>query len=230
MLPTLINSFCERFAVEHSSAVSELASMQLNVGVLLVKANGQVPPQPPVRAAILRIRSERTRPDVRRWQVALPHSMCADDAIDDPVDALKDFVSRLRTEPLLLKAYTAQAIVSMQDRLEEDDVAQLVSAANFAIKPIDEHFSDLSKLSHASLRHYAVDMLDALAKTGDAKLIKTVCRPTEDLAKAPFPPFDPSQARPLHTAPSPPTRGRLCGRTPSRYGRSSSATRTPSRA
>ena len=63
--------------------------MQLNVGVLLVKANGQV---------------------------ALPHSLCAPggmgDAAADAVsclDKLKDFVGRLKEEPLLLKAYTAQA-------------------------------------------------------------------------------------------------------------------------
>ena len=69
--------------------VHELISMQLNVGVLLVKANGQV---------------------------ALPHSLCAPggmgDAAADAVsclDKLKDFVGRLKEEPLLLKAYTAQA-------------------------------------------------------------------------------------------------------------------------
>ena len=50
----------------------------------------------------------------------------------------------------------AQAIVSMQDRLEESDVAPLAAKANFKINPIDDHFSDLSKLSHSSLRHYAV--------------------------------------------------------------------------
>ena len=80
----------ERFnIVEDADGVAELVSMQLNVGVLLVKANGQV---------------------------ALPHSMVAE--AEEPAQALADFVGRLKVEPLLLKAYTAQAIVSMQERAD----------------------------------------------------------------------------------------------------------------
>ena len=55
-------------------------------------------------------------------QVALPHEMVADG--DDNAAKLRDFVERLKTEPLLLKAYTAQAIVSMQDRLEDPEVVR----------------------------------------------------------------------------------------------------------
>ena len=69
--------------------------MQLNVGVLLVKADGTV---------------------------AMPHSMCAEGGAEGCAAKLQDFVERLRCEPLLIKAYTAQAIVSMQDRLEDDEV------------------------------------------------------------------------------------------------------------
>ena len=65
----------ERFnIVEDADGVAELVSMQLNVGVLLVKANGQV---------------------------ALPHSMVAE--AEEPAQALADFVGRLKVEPLLLK-------------------------------------------------------------------------------------------------------------------------------
>merc|ERR1719460_876689 len=88
-LPTMLSTFTSRFNVP-ADQVHELVSMQLNVGVLLVKPNGQV---------------------------ALPHAMCAEG--DTHVEALGDFVKRLKTEPLLIKAYTAQAIVAMQDRLEE---------------------------------------------------------------------------------------------------------------
>ena len=85
-LPTLINKFTERFNVP-DTVVDELVSMQLNVGVLLVRPNGQV---------------------------ALPHAMCAVEGDGAAAAALNDFVTRLKQEPLLLKSYTAQAIVFMQ--------------------------------------------------------------------------------------------------------------------
>ena len=51
----------------------------------------------------------------------------------------------------------------------------------------------MSKLSHSSLRHYAVDMLDALVKTNDDALVAAACAPSDNVAKAPFPPFDASK-------------------------------------
>ena len=93
-IPTLVDKFKARYEVGEE-AIDELVSMQLNVGVLLVRPNGQV---------------------------ALPHSMCAVEGDGEASAALDDFVSRLKQEPLLLKAYTAQAIVSMQDRLKDDEV------------------------------------------------------------------------------------------------------------
>ena len=91
-LPAPVEHFKKRFGVG-DEAVDELVSMQLNVGVLLVKANGQI---------------------------AMPHSMCGEG--EGCAVQLMEFVERLRTEPLLIKAYTAQAIVSMQDRLEDAEV------------------------------------------------------------------------------------------------------------
>ena len=195
--------------------------MQLNVGVLLVKANGQV---------------------------ALPHSLCAPggmgDAAADAVsclDKLKDFVGRLKEEPLLLKAYTAQAralpshlhchpftpvapcrpftpaahtphphldaapihtlsprstaqaIVAMQDRFEEGEVADLAKKAGLEITPIDEHFSDLSKLGHSSLRHYAIYLLERLLATADEALIAAACTPSKKEEQAFFPTFSMGQ-------------------------------------
>merc|ERR1719502_2358269 len=64
-IPTLINHFQTKFGVG-PEAVDELVSMQLNVGVLLVRPNGYV---------------------------ALPHSMCSlADGADGAVTALDDFV------------------------------------------------------------------------------------------------------------------------------------------
>jgi len=134
------------------------------VGVLLVRPNGQV---------------------------ALPHAMCAVEGEGASAAALADFVSRLKQEPLLLKAYTAQAIVSMQDRLEDSDVAPLVKKAGMQFPDIEEHFEDLSKLSHSSLRQYAILILEQLAKTADSGLIKLACTPSTDAARALYPPFDP---------------------------------------
>ena len=50
----------------------------------------------------------------------MPHSMCGEG--EGCAAQLQEFVERLRAEPLLIKAYTAQAIVSMQDRLEDEEV------------------------------------------------------------------------------------------------------------
>ena len=91
-LPAPVEHFKQRFGVG-DDAVDELVSMQLNVGVLLVKADGTV---------------------------AMPHSMCGEG--EGCAAQLQEFVERLRTEPLLIKACTAQAIVSMQDRLEDEEV------------------------------------------------------------------------------------------------------------
>ena len=161
-LPTLIDKFKARYAVG-PDCIDELVSMQLNVGVLLIRPNGQV---------------------------ALPHSMCA---VDDAAAALDDFVTRLKQEPLLLKAYTALAIVSMEDRLNDDDVKPLVKAAKLVIPDIDEHFQDLSKLSHSSLRTYAITILEHLVNTKDSKLIKAVCTPNSDDKRAAYPPFSQSK-------------------------------------
>ena len=164
-LPTIINKFKERFGVG-DDAVDELISMQLNVGVLLVRPNGQV---------------------------ALPHAMCALEGAGDPLAALRDFVARLKQEPLLLKAYTAQAIVSMQDRLGDDDVKPLVEKAKMAVPEIDEHFDDLSKLSHSSLRQFAITLLENLAATEDSALIKLACTPSSNASNAAYPAFSASK-------------------------------------
>ena len=44
--------------------------------------------------------------------------------------------------------------------LQDDDVAPLVEKAGMEVPVIDEHFEDLSKLSHSSLRNYAILILE----------------------------------------------------------------------
>jgi len=164
-LPTLIDKFKSRYGVG-TEAIDELVSMQLNVGVLLVRPNGQV---------------------------ALPHSMCAVDGEGAAKLALDDFVSRLKQEPLLLKAYTAQAIVSMTERLDDDDVKPLVKKAGMKVPDVDEHFDDLSKLSHSTLREFAILMLEQLQATKDSDLIKLACKPSTDDKRAAYPAFSASK-------------------------------------
>ena len=164
-LPTIIDKFKERFSVG-TETVDELVSMQLNVGVLLVRPNGQV---------------------------ALPHSMCALEGEGAAKQALNDYVERLKKEPLLLKAYTAQAIVSMQDRLEDDDVAPLIQKVGMEVPNVDDYFDDLSRLSHSSLRSYAILLLERLAATGDSELMRLACTPSKDSKRAAYPPFSASK-------------------------------------
>jgi len=162
-LPAPVEHFKQRFGVG-DDAVDELVSMQLNVGVLLVKADGTV---------------------------AMPHSMCGEG--EGCAAQLQEFVERLRTEPLLIKAYTAQAIVSMQDRLEDEEVMPLCKAAGYTLVPIDTHFTDVSKLSHGSLRDYATSILADLAATKNDALCKAFCTPSGSLSKAMFPAFSASK-------------------------------------
>ena len=58
------------------------------------------------------------------------------------------FKSGHALSPVVLKAYTAQAISTMEDRLSADDVKPLAAKAKMEVPQIDEHFEDLSKLSH----------------------------------------------------------------------------------
>ena len=58
---------------------------------------------------------------------------------------------------------------------------------------VDDHFSDLSKLSHSTLRHYASYMLQTLCECGDAALIKAFCTPSTNMQKAIFPPYSTEQ-------------------------------------
>ena len=81
----------------------------------------------------------------------------------------------------------------MQDRFEEGEVADLAKKAGLEITPIDEHFSDLSKLGHSSLRHYAIYLLERLLATADEALIAAACTPSKKEEQAFFPTFSMGQ-------------------------------------
>ena len=81
----------------------------------------------------------------------------------------------------------------MQDRFEEGEVAALAKKAGLEITPIDEHFSDLSKLGHSSLRHYAIYLLERLLATADEALIAAACTPSKKEEQAFFPTFSMGQ-------------------------------------
>ena len=72
-------------------------------------------------------------------------------------------------------------------------VLPLCKAAGYVLTPIDTHFSDVSKLSHGSLREYATSILADLAATGDDALCKAFCTPSGSLAKTMFPAFSASK-------------------------------------
>ena len=81
----------------------------------------------------------------------------------------------------------------MQDRFEEAEVADLAKKAGLEITPIDDHFSDLSKLGHSSLRHYAIYLLERLLATADEALIAAACTPSKKEEQAFFPTFSMGQ-------------------------------------
>lgn len=122
-------------------------------------------------------------------RIAMPHHLC-NNAKD-----IKDLAGRLRTEPLLLKAYTAQAVVDIQQRLKISEVKKVCKEKGFKVPSLDDYFEDLATLSHGNLRNYALMVLDKLAATGDDELVNMVCSPAESEGKAEgsFPPFDAGQ-------------------------------------
>ena len=147
--------------------------MQLNVGVLLVRPNGQV---------------------------ALPHSMCAVEG-DGEARARRPrrlCLARLKQEPLLLMCCEPprdtprrrSSLCSRRDQSSQmdDDIKPLAKKAKLNVPEIDEHFDDLSKLSHSSLRQYAI-ICSSSRGTEDEELIRMVCTPSNDDKRALFPEF-----------------------------------------
>ena len=62
-----------------------------------------------------------------------------------------------------------------------------------SVPDIDEHFEDLSKLSHSTLRQYAILLLEQLRATNDSELIRLACTPSTDNARAEYPVFSASK-------------------------------------
>jgi hypothetical protein len=132
----------------------------------------------------LNVGSLLVRPNGR---IAAPHQLCSTAA------ELRELVRRIRTEPLLLKAYTSQAVVDLSERLGRS--AAELAAAGVKVRALNEAFSDPSQLTHASIREYAMSALDALHAANNDELVAAVCSTRGDgdmSGPPPFPPFDAS--------------------------------------
>ncbi|KAG8470195.1 hypothetical protein KFE25_008616 [Diacronema lutheri] len=131
----------------------------------------------------LNVGSLLVRPNGR---IAAPHQLCSS------VAELRELVSRVRSEPLLLKAYTAQAVVDLNERLARPAAAARIAKAGVSVQPLNDAFRDPSMLTHASIRDYALRTLDALHAAGDDELVRAVCSAEGDgdvSGPPPFPPF-----------------------------------------
>lgn len=147
---------------------------------------GQPPQVQEIVSMQLNVGSLLVRPNGR---IAAPHQLCATAA------ELRELVRRIRSEPLLLKAYTSQAVVDLNERMARPAAKERMAKAGVKVKPLNEAFSDPSSLTHASIREYAMGALEALHSANDDELVKAVCSAEGDDEQSgppPFPPFDAS--------------------------------------
>lgn len=117
--------------------------------------------------------------------VAFPHQKCV------TADDLRKLCERLPGDPLVLKAYTERALASLLERWKvlEKENKVLPGFAKKAIRP-EVKFADLSELNHASIRGYAVDILEWAAAEGNDELVKGFCEVRDDGEASTFPVFN----------------------------------------
>jgi len=118
--------------------------------------------------------------------VAFPHQRCK------TAEELKKLCARLPSDPLVLKAYTERALASLLERwstLRKEKHERMVEFDKTMVRP-EAKFADLSELNHASIRAYAMDVLSAVAESGDDSFVEAFCG-ASDLAEANvFPQFN----------------------------------------
>ncbi|KAJ1619761.1 hypothetical protein T492DRAFT_1083289 [Pavlovales sp. CCMP2436] len=134
----------------------------------------------------LNVGSLLVRPSGR---IAAPHQLCSTAA------ELRELVRRVRSEPLLLKAYTAQAVTDLNERICRPAAAARLLKAGVNVVPLNEAFKDPSLLTHGSIRSYAMDALEKLHSANDDELVAAVCSAEGEGGTSgppPFPPFDAS--------------------------------------
>lgn len=160
-LPTLVDSFLDRFKIDRSKKhqhVKECTSTELDRGAVMCGPSGAV---------------------------AFPHQR-----VESSGDLLK-LCKRLPTDPLVLKAYTERALASLLLRwnvLEQEKKLPEQFIKNVT-RP-EKKFADLSDLSNASIRTYALELLGAVGEVGDDDFTKTFCHPRDMASDNLFPAFD----------------------------------------
>ncbi|CAE8698639.1 unnamed protein product [Polarella glacialis] len=103
--------------------------------------------------------------------VAFPHQRCK------TADDLAKLCKRLPRDPLVLKAYTERALASLLERWKA--LAGRLSAPGFkkGVPMPEMKFADLSELNHASIRGYAMEILDGISSEGSDDLVLSFCSP-----------------------------------------------------
>jgi len=117
--------------------------------------------------------------------VAFPHQnskTCA---------GLKGLCQRLPMDPLVLKAYTERALASLLERWQVLKKEGKVSEAfTKRITAPEVKFADLSELNHASIRTYAMEILECVADEGDDSLVVAFCEHRDSPEGNMFPAFN----------------------------------------
>lgn len=160
-MPTLVNSFMERFRLsqeERDEHLSECFSTELDRGALMCGPTGAV---------------------------AFPHQKCI------TADALSKLCIRLPGDPLVLKAYTERALASLLSRWHVlDKEGKIPQGFKDTIIAPDVQFADLSELNHASIRTYALEILKTVAAQGQDELCKAFCENRDDAEANVFPAYN----------------------------------------
>merc|ERR1712139_130069 len=117
--------------------------------------------------------------------VAFPHQNCR------TADELKKLTTRLPGDPLVMKAYTERALASLLQRWQVlKTEGKLTASFVKSLTPPEVKFADLSELNHASIRAYAIEVLDAVANEGSDELVVSFCESRTEGLKGTFPEFN----------------------------------------
>jgi len=83
----------------------------------------------------------------------------------------------------VLKAYTERALAALIQRWQalEKDSKMRDGFLKRVVKPEDK-FADLSDLNHASIRGYALELLQCVADEENDEFVKAFCSPNADAA------------------------------------------------
>jgi len=145
-LPTLVNGFLDRFKLDHSKKHQHVREC---------------------------FSTELDRGAVMcgpSGAVAFPHQR-----VTSATD-LKKLCVRLPTDPLVLKSYTERALANLIQRWQLlDKEGKLKEGFRKRMVLPEDRFADLSELNHASIRSYAVELLQCAAAEEDDEFSKAFC-------------------------------------------------------